>query len=227
MPGLTGGGGQGGGGLSTGGASMIGAGIGALGGLASSLVGNAANAKEAHIARQWAERMRNSNYQATVSDMRKAGLNPMMMYGGGSGGASSAQNVAAPKMSFDAAAQGLNKGISSALEGRRLKKDIDLANAQVKILKEHGKQEADKTKTQKIVNDYTRTKTKFDKPLIPVDALGNRMKGQSWITGAGMGAVSAYQSFKDSYKGNKKNPKSKLKKNKQRKKGMPPSARSE
>ena len=44
---------------------------------------NEFNAQEAEKARDWQEYMRDTNYQATVADMQKAGLNPAMMYASG------------------------------------------------------------------------------------------------------------------------------------------------
>lgn len=45
------------------------------------------NADEAQKTRDWQEYMRNSAFQATVTDLRKAGLNPILAFG--SGGATS------------------------------------------------------------------------------------------------------------------------------------------
>lgn len=47
------------------------------------------NEREAQKGRDFAERMRNTQYQATVQDMKNAGLNPLMMYGGSGGALSS------------------------------------------------------------------------------------------------------------------------------------------
>lgn len=44
---------------------------------------NQFNAAEAEKARSWQESMRNSAYQATMSDMQKAGLNPILAYAQG------------------------------------------------------------------------------------------------------------------------------------------------
>lgn len=43
------------------------------------------NAKEAHIARQWSQMMRNTQYQDTVKDLQLAGLNPILAISKGFG----------------------------------------------------------------------------------------------------------------------------------------------
>lgn len=49
---------------------------------------------EAEKARDWQEEMRNTNYQASVDDIEKAGLNPAMLYGSSGAGLSATPSSA-------------------------------------------------------------------------------------------------------------------------------------
>ena len=56
---------------------------------------NAFNASQAEITRMWQEKMQGSQYQRSVKDMLKAGLNPALMYGSSAGPASMPSGVMA------------------------------------------------------------------------------------------------------------------------------------
>lgn len=82
------------------------------------------------------ERMSNSAYQRSMDDMRKAGLNPMLAYS--QGGASSPSGAAIamqnppPAIAADYG-KALQQGVSSAVEGRRLSKEIKGVDSQAAL----------------------------------------------------------------------------------------------
>lgn len=74
------------------------------------------------------ERMSSTAYQRSMADMKKAGLNPMLAYE--QGGSSTPPGAGAVMQN---ALAGASKGLStSALQAYSLKKDLELADAQVK-----------------------------------------------------------------------------------------------
>lgn len=110
---------------------------------------NAASAAMSKEQMAFQERMSNTAYQRSMQDMRQAGLNPMLAYqqGGASSpsGAMGSVTTGAPMMNEMEAIGG---GITTALETRRLKKDINLADTQGDL----NKAGVETNKTQQALN---------------------------------------------------------------------------
>lgn len=92
---------------------------------------NWANAQQAHDARVWAEQMRGTQHQATVADLRAAGLNPLL----------SATHGVNPTPSSTAARME-SSGHSAAQAGREFAQQ----QAMIRNLREQNKQIAQDTK---------------------------------------------------------------------------------
>jgi hypothetical protein len=90
---------------------------------------NEANAQIAKDQMAFQERMSNTAYQRSMKDMKKAGLNPMLAYA--QGGASSPAGASATMQTPDFSPIGA--AVSSALDARRLKKEIKAVDSTVKL----------------------------------------------------------------------------------------------
>lgn len=90
------------------------------------------NAREAEKNRSYQTEMSNSAYQRAMADMSKAGLNPMLAYsqGGASTPSGSSGSMAAARVE-----DALGKGVASAVETRRLKKELDATDSQISLNK--------------------------------------------------------------------------------------------
>lgn len=107
---------------------------------------NAANAQEAQRTRDFQERMRSTQYQTAVDDMRKAGLNPALAYQQGGAG-----NVSGASAQFQNPAAHSAESAASAVQAfqamRRTAAEIEQITAQT----DKTRQEAQLVGTQRLL----------------------------------------------------------------------------
>lgn len=176
----------------------------AWGALATSLIGGAASAygqyqankenrKLAKEQMDFQERMSSTAHQRQVKDLRAAGLNPILS---ANSGASSPAGATATMENA------LEKGVSSAIESRRLKKEMDAVDSQTslnraqesaaesqallttnsaKVAKEQLKQLESQTDAVRSESKLRKTQAEIDNMMAIPDAIGSRVK--SFIEG--------------------------------------------
>lgn len=134
---------------------LISGGLGLLGGI----FGNEANAEEAARNRkfqskeagrqmEFQERMSSTAWQRGVKDMQAAGINPMLAVSQGGASSPSGASGSGSQAVFEDA---LGKGVSSAMEAMRLKKDLDETDSRI-ALNSAQKAVAEATKRQTDAN---------------------------------------------------------------------------
>lgn len=92
---------------------------------------NRSRSKEAEKNRRFQERMRNTQWQAAVADMEAAGLNPALAYSQGPN--------AAPGGSMASQEDIVGPAVSSAMQAKRLKADLQVINNQAAKVKAEGR----------------------------------------------------------------------------------------
>lgn len=100
--------------------------------LGAGLVSAASARKEALKQRQFQKYMSNTAYQRAVRDMRAAGINPTLAFGGGGSAASTPSGAMAD-------VSGLSSGLASAVSVRRSVADLNQVKAQTELVKEQAK----------------------------------------------------------------------------------------
>lgn len=145
------------------------------------------------------ERMANSAYQRMSEDMKAAGINPMVGYGGGGAATPGINNPSAsmPNIQTPKFEDALSKGVSSALEGRRLRKELDqtdsgialnkameetqgaqkkLNEANAKSAELNAKALEKQLPTLEKQAEYEKEKLQIDQKMLKYDSLMNRVK---------------------------------------------------
>ena len=111
--------------------AVIGAAASVGGALLSAKGGRDTNSANAAMSREqmaFQERMRNTQYQAAVKDMKAAGINPMVAYsqGGAASPGGAAIAMQNPNQAFGDAA---GRGVQSAIAAEKLETELDLAKS--------------------------------------------------------------------------------------------------
>lgn len=132
------------------GAAAVAGGLSLVGGW----MANRGRAKEAEKNRQFQERMRNTQWQAAVSDMEQAGLNPALAYSQGPN--------AAPGGSMAQQQDIVSPAVSSAMQARRLREDVKNLESQRGLMKAQTLKALHEGKLQSALAESAKAKAQLD-----------------------------------------------------------------
>lgn len=150
-------------------AALVSAGSNIISGHMGSSAQKETNKQNLKIAREqmaFQERMSSSAHQRQVKDLRAAGLNPMLSVNTGASAPAGAS--ATMENPFTPQQQGIEAATSTALEFRKLKKDVELADQAIK----NQKQEIQNKKAQE---QQTKTQTTLLKATEPAARMVNKI----------------------------------------------------
>lgn len=98
---------------------------------------------QAGLQRDWQERMDNSKYQRGMTDMKKAGLNPLVMMSGGGAPVGSTPSGASASANLKKSdygkilQQGISQSVATANQARLVKQQVDAMKHNIKIAKKN------------------------------------------------------------------------------------------
>lgn len=194
---------------------------------------NAANVAIADKQMAFQAQQSNTSYQRGMTDMKAAGLNPMLAYS--QGGASSSPGAAIAMQNPKAPmAEAMKQGISSAIDAKRLQKEFAQADSQIALqgatkLREDAQTELNNNSARvaklnaeilqsrkpsiAAQSKYEARKAKYDEKAAGYDAIANRVKSLFGIAGDAASIVKPKFNF-NYKKGPYKGPQPKIKQHK-------------
>jgi len=147
--------------------AAVGGGMTGLESMAGNIYGTKKARKEARRQRHWAQWMSSTAYQRATDDMKKAGLNPALMYGGGSaaqmGSGAAAQAHSGRGGVGQAAVAGARAGMESAL----IRANADKAKAETGVAVSHKARLDQDRKVGLMTEDYIKNQAETLRLQLP------------------------------------------------------------
>jgi hypothetical protein len=171
---------------------------------------NEANLAEAQRNRDFQKQMDDSKYARMVADLKQAGINPMLAYTKQSGSA-----PAGSMAKVEAAKLNMGEIMSSALQTKRLKEDINLMEEQKKSIKANAEKAKAEAQSVKHANEAMKQDAQFYKenPMFRkakkiIEMMGTGATSAAGLAGAGLAGAAASKSLipNSAYKNKELNP---------------------